>query len=100
MSNSGLFRLAVTRDVSAGDYGKEERVLRTVTHASLVTREGTGDKSGFTSLCWLWHVGILVLCGGLGVKVMRFPSCLHCSGKLEFYSIPTSKRFSKTFFDN
>ena len=47
MSNSGLFRLAVTRDVSAGDYGKEERVLRTVTHASLVTREVTGDKSGF-----------------------------------------------------
>lgn len=75
MSNSGLFRLAVTRDMSAGDYGKEERVLRTVTHASLVTKEVTGDKSGFTSLCWLCHVGILVLCGGLGVKVMRFPSC-------------------------
>lgn len=53
MSNSGLFRLAVTRDVSAWDYGKEERVLRTVTHVSLVTREVTGDKSGFTSLCWL-----------------------------------------------
>ena len=63
MSNSGLFRLAVTRDVSARGYGKEERVLRTVTAASLVTREVTGDKSGFASLCWLCDVRILVLCG-------------------------------------
>ena len=68
MSNSGLFRLAVTRDVSAKDYGKEERALRTVTAASLVTRKVTGDKSGFASLCWLCHVGILVLCGGLGLN--------------------------------
>ena len=97
MSNSGLFRLAVTRDVSARDYGKEERALRTVTPASLVTREVTGDKSGFTSLCWLCHVGILVLCGGLGVKVMRVPTRLHCKGRLEFYTIPTSKFFSKSF---
>ena len=68
VSNSGLFRLAVTRDVSAKDYGKEERALRTVTAASLVTRKVTGDKSGFASLCWLCHVGILVLCGGLGLN--------------------------------
>lgn len=75
VSNSGLFRLAFTRDVSARDYGKEERALRTVTPASLVTREVTGDKFGFALLCWLRHVGILVLCGGLGVKLMRFPTC-------------------------
>ena len=75
LSNSGLFRLVFTRDVSARDYGKEERALRTVTPASLVTREVTGDKFGFALLCWLCHVGILVLCGGLGVKLMRFPTC-------------------------
>ena len=98
VSNSGLFRLAITRDVSARDYGKEERALLTVTPASLVTREVTGDKSGFASLCWLCDVGILVLCGGLGVKLMRFPTCLHCKGMLEFYAIPISKRFSKSFW--
>ena len=97
VSNSGLFRLAVKRDVSARDYGKEERALRTIRPASLVTREVTGDKSGFASLCWLCHVGIVVFCGGLGVKLMRIPTRLHCKGKLVFYSIPTSKCFSKSF---
>ena len=58
--------------MSTRDYGKEERALRTIRPASLVTREVTGDKSGFASLCWLCHV---VLCGRLGVKLMRFPTC-------------------------
>ena len=97
VSNSGLFRLAVTRDVSARDYGKEEGALRTVRPAWLVTREVTGDKSGFASLCWLCHVGILVLCGGLGLKLMLIPTSLHCKRRLEFYGIPTSKCFSKSF---
>lgn len=34
----------------ARDYGKWERALLTDTHASLVTREVTGDKSGFASV--------------------------------------------------
>ena len=96
VSNSGLFRLAVTRDVSAKDYGKEERALRTVTAASLVTRKVTGDKSGFASLCWLSRGNFGAL-WGIRFKLMRVPTRLHCKGRLEFYSFPTSKCFSKSF---
>ena len=68
--------------MSARDYGKEERTLRTVTPASLVTREVTGDKSGFASLCWKpLSRGNLGALWGIRCKSNAFPNVLTLQGE-------------------
>ena len=61
--------------MSAKDYGKEERALRTVAHVSLVTRGVIGDKSGFASLFWK-HLsrGNLGALWGIRCKTNAFPN--------------------------